>query len=450
MLDVAIRGAHVLRGAALEPLEIGIDGGAFAAFSPDVGVAREEIRADGLVALPAVIDAHVHVNEPGRTSWEGFATGSAALAAGGGSVLLDMPLNSEPPVLDVESFARKREAAEASSVVDVGLWGGLTPRNVNRLESLADAGAIGFKAFMSDSGVESFPAADDLTLWRGMRIAAARGLVVAVHAESEAIAGGLAAEARAAGRLDASVWTASRPVIAETEAIARALHLAEETGAKVHVVHVSSGRGAELVARARARGVDASCETCPHYLHFTSDDAERIGIPLKCAPPVRGSAERDALWAALRRGAIDLVASDHSPAPPDLKRGGDWFAAWGGVAGVQSTLRVLLEHHARDAIDLPTLARVLSEAPARRFRLRGKGGLREGVDADLALVRREGEPRRLEPADLHQRHPISPYLGTPFRWSIVRTLRRGETIFADGRITARTRGRVVRPEVGRG
>ena len=446
MLDVAVRGGQVLRGAALEPLEIGIDGGAFVAFAPSVGAAREEIRADGLIALPAVVDAHVHVNEPGRTSWEGFATGSAALAAGGGSTLLDMPLNSEPPVLDPEAFARKREAAEGSSVADVGLWGGLTPRNVDRLEALADAGVVGLKAFLSDSGIESFPAADDLTLWRGMRIAAARGLVVAVHAESDAITRRLAAEARAAGRVDAAAWTASRPAIAETEAIARALHLAQETGAKVHVVHVSTGRGAALVADARARGVDATCETCPHYLHFTSEDAGRIGIPLKCAPPVRAASDRHALWAALRGGAIDLIASDHSPAPPDHKRGEDWFAAWGGVAGVQSTLQVLLEHHARGAVDLPTLARILTEAPARRFRLPGKRGLHEGADADLALVRREHHPRRLEPPHLHQRHPISPYLGASFRWSVVRTLRRGETIFADGRITARTRGRVLRPD----
>ena len=445
MLDVAIRGALVLRGDSLEPLEIGIADGAFEAFAVDVGPAHEEIRADGLVALPAIIDAHVHLNEPGRTSWEGFASGSAALAAGGGCALLDMPLNSEPPLLDAEAFARKAEAAEASSLVDVGLWGGLTPHNVDRLEELADAGVVGFKAFLSDSGIASFPKADDLTLWRGMQVAAARDLVVAVHAENDAITSALASEARATGRVDAAAWVASRPILAETEAIARALHIAEEAGAKLHVVHVSTGQGVELVASARARGVDVTCETCPHYLHFTAADAERVGIWLKCAPPVRGAAERAALRTALRAGEVHLVASDHSPAPADLKQGRNWLEAWGGVAGIQSTLTSLLELEAQGEIDLAAIARAAAAAPAARFGLMSKGALEPGRDADVTLVRREPEPRPLTSDRLLHRHPISPYVGERFSWSVVRTLLRGETLWADGRITARHKGRLLRP-----
>lgn len=445
MLDVAIRGARVLRESGLANLDIGIVDGRFAVLGADVGTAHAEIDATGLVALPAVIDTHVHFNEPGRTDWEGFAPGSAALAAGGGSVFCDMPLNSEPPLLDRAAFERKRAAAEAGSVTDFGLWGGLVPTHLDRLEELADSGVMGFKAFMSDSGIASFPPADDHTLWRGMQVAAERGLPVAVHAENDAITRNLATAAHASGRSDGAAWAATRPPVAETEAIARALWLAGDTGAKLHVVHVSTGRGAALVAEARSRGIDASCETCPHYLHFTEEDAVRIGTALKCAPPVRDRAERAALWSALQEGHIAFVASDHSPSPPEMKRGDDWLAAWGGVAGVQSTLAVLLEHHDRGDVGLPAIGRLVASAPARRYGLDGKGRIAEGFDADLVLVQRSPEPRTLTAADLHQRHPVSAYLGEAFHWSVRRTLRRGETIFADGTITARTKGRLLRP-----
>lgn len=445
MLDLVIRDVRVLRGDSLEHTDIGIVDGSFAAFGAAIGPARSEMDGSGLVALPATIDTHVHFNEPGRSDWEGFEHGSAALAAGGGSAFFDMPLNSEPPLLDGAAFELKRVAAEASSVADFGLWGGLGPHNLDRLEELADAGVVGFKAFMSHSGIASFPAADDFTLWRGMQIAAERGLPVAVHAENDAITRHLAAEARAAGRTDSAAWTQSRPAVAEIEAIGRALRLAEDTGASLHIVHVSTGRGAQLVADARARGVDATCETCAHYLHFTDADVARRGFALKCAPPVRAAAERDALWSALRDRRIDLIASDHSPSPPAMKRGADWFAAWGGVAGVQSTLAVLLEHHERGELGLADIGRLTATAPARRYGLGRKGRIAAGYDADLVLVERRPEPRALERADLLQRHPVSPWVGERFQWTVRRTFRRGEVIFADGTITARTMGRLLRP-----
>ena len=445
MHDLAIRAARVVTPDGIETVDVGIDGGAFADIGTNVGPAREDVAAEGCVVLPATIDVHVHFNEPGRASWEGLASGSRALAAGGGASFFDMPLNSEPPLLDAAAFHAKREAAQAKSVADFGLWGGLTPDNLGQLENLFDAGVVGLKAFMSDSGIDSFRAADDGTLLEGMRIAAARGGIVAVHAENNAITRRGAAQARVAGRTDARAWAESRPPVAETEAIARALHLAAETGARLHVVHVSTRAGVELVAEARRRGVDASCETCAHYLHFSLADAEDRGVILKCAPPLRDEVHQVGLREALAAGHIDLIASDHSPAPPELKTGGDWFNVWGGIAGVQHTLLVLLEHVRRGEIALGDVARLTAEAPARRFGLPRKGRIAAGYDADVAIVRPTPDERVVRIDDLHQRHPTSPYVGERFGHRIVRTLRRGETIYAGGTIAAHGKGRLLRP-----
>ena len=267
------------------------------------GPAREELDARGLLVLPGVVDAHVHLNEPGRADWEGFATGTAALAAGGTTCAIDMPLNAVPPTIDGAAFDAKVAAATGVARVDVALWGGLVPGDRDRLDELAARGVVGFKAFMSASGVPEFEAADDLTLLEGMARAASLGLPVAVHAESEELTSRLARRAVAEGRVGVRDYLASRPVLAELDAIARAIAFAAETGCALHVVHVSSGRGVALVAQARARGVDVTCETCPHYLVLDADDAERLGAVAKCAPPLRGADEREGLvgGAARRR-----------------------------------------------------------------------------------------------------------------------------------------------------
>jgi allantoinase len=263
---------------------------------------------------------------------------------------------------------------------------------------------------------------------------------VAVHAESEAITAALSARLLVGSPGEVRDVLASRPVIAEVEAIARATVLAGEAGARLHIVHVSSGRGVAVAAEARARGVDVTIETCPHYLCFTTEDVERIGVAAKCAPPIRAASERDALWRAVLDGTIDLIGSDHSPAPPEQKRGG-FARAWGGIAGVQATLAVLLEcgHHAR-GLPLAQVASLLASRPASRFGLSRKGAIRVGMDADLALVALDetGTFDRF----LH-RHPMSPYLGMTCRGVVKSTIRRGETIVADGAITARTGGMLV-------
>ena len=279
MMDLGIRDALVVRPSGVELLSIGIEEGRIVEVAPELSrTVRESIDARGLHLFPGVIDAHVHFNEPGREAWEGVASGSAAFAAGGGSCFIDMPLNSSPPTLNAQSFRAKLAVCEAKAHTDFALWGGLTPDNLDRLEELAECGVVGFKAFMSGSGIEDFHACDDLSLYRGMEIAGRLGLPVAVHAESEAITSALSDAARSAGRRSVRDYLASRPVLAELEAISRILLYAEETGCVVHVVHTSSSRGVELVRRAVAAGrCDASCETCPHYLFFTEEDVATLG-----------------------------------------------------------------------------------------------------------------------------------------------------------------------------
>ncbi len=446
MADLVVRGGTVVTTAGLLSADVAIEDQTIVAIGPDLPGAGEDVDARGLLVHPGVIDAHLHFNEPGHTDWEGAATGSRALAAGGGTLFFDMPLNSVPCTVTVDAFDAKRDALAKASVTDFGLWGGLVPGSVPEMAGLAERGVVGFKAFMCDSGLPEFPYADETTLLDGMREAARLGLPVAVHAESQSIT-----EAALAVRpiVDARTFLASRPLVAELDAITRVLQLAHETGASLHIVHVSSGQGVALAADARSRGVNVSIETCPHYLAFTEEDVERLGVVAKCAPPLRSVSEHDALWASLMRGQIDLVASDHSPAEPGMKQGG--FAnAWGGIAGVQSTLAVIAyAGHAQRGLPWTRIAELLAAAPARRFQIRRKGAIEVGFDADLVLIAPD-ETFTLGATDLHQRHKMSPYLGQTFRGVARRTIRRGETIFADGRSVSAGHGHLVRPAAPRG
>ena len=442
MTDVIVRGGTLVHPDRRERADVRISGGRIAEIASGLTGAQSEIDARGLHIFPGIIDAHLHFNEPGRTEWEGAATGSRALAAGGGTLFFDMPLNSTPCTVNAGEVDGKRAALEASSITDFALWGGLVPGSVVEMAEMAERGVVGFKAFMCDSGLPEFPRADDDTLTDGMREAARLDLPVAVHAESQEMTRALTAAMTGSTARD---FLDSRPAAAELEAIARALDIAGKTGARLHIVHVSTGSGIVKASEARSRGVDVSVETCPHYLFFTEEDLENLGVAAKCAPPLRNVTEHAKLWDELLGGRVDLVASDHSPCAPPLKTSGDFRASWGGVAGVQSTLAVLLERgHDGRRLRFEQLAGLLAANPAARFRIASKGRLTVGNDADLLLL----DPSRsytLEPEQLLQRHKISPYIGFEFTGVVVRTIRRGETIFLDGKIVAETRGRFVRP-----
>jgi len=447
-MDLVIRNGRVLTPQGEQALEIAVSDGRIVELAPRIsGSAKTEIDATGLHVFPGVIDAHVHFNEPGRTEWEGFATGSAALAAGGGTCFFEMPLNASPPTLDAASFHLKKQAAEAHSLTDFALWGGLTPGNPDRMEELADCGVVGFKAFMSSSGIEDFPRADDWTLYRGMEIAAKRCLPVAVHAESEEITSRLTAQIRARGGRGWNDYLQSRPAIAEAEAIQRAIFLAGETGCSLHIVHVSTARGVEIVRRARREWkVDVTCETCPHYLLLSEANLSEIGARAKCAPPLRSPEESRSLWWQLSQGNIDLVASDHSPAPQSMKGGDDAFAIWGGIAGVQTTLVSLL---GEGKLPPDSAARLTSANVAKRFKIPNKGQITVGFDADFALVDLK-RPHTLKREDLLDRHKLSPYVGRTFAATVRTTIARGRVIFQDGRAIPGEKARLIVPNRGGG
>jgi allantoinase len=441
MSDFVIRGGSIVTPSGIVAADIGIEGEYIAAVANDLPAGTNEIDGSGLTILPGLIDVHLHFNEPGRADWEGAATGSRALAAGGGTLFFDMPLNSSPCTVDAKQFDRKRTALESASITDFALWGGLIPGNIGELGELAVRGVVGFKAFLCDSGLPEFPRADDLTLYEGMQQAARLGLPVAVHAESEEITRRLTTRMLEAGRCDIAAFLESRPVIAEVEAITRAGLLARETGCKLHIVHISSGKGIAAALEARTLGADISIETCPHYLLFTEDDFLRIGALAKCAPPLREPAERDALWASVLRGEVDIIGSDHSPCPPEMKQRDNFFEIWGGIAGVQWTLPAVIDK----GLDPLQLTALTSANGARRFGIDRRGTIEAGAYADLALVDLNAS-QVVEQHALFQRHPITPYLGMKLRGVVRKTIRRGEMIYSDGTITAVTMGSLTKPE----
>ena len=419
--------------------DIGVSGGKIVAVGESLaGSATDEIDARELTIFAGVIDAHVHFNEPGRTHWEGFATGSRAAAAGGTTTIFDMPLNAHPPTIDGPSFDLKRAAAERQSLVDFGLWGGLVPGNVDQLETLRDRGVVGLKAFMSNSGIEDFAAADEQTLRAGMQRAAELQLLVAVHAESETMTAELTGRARAEGRSGVRDYLATRPIAAELEAIRRAIDIAGETGCRLHIVHVSCAAGVELVCRARAAGANVSCETCPHYLLLSDGDMELLRGVAKCAPPLRSAAERAALLA--RIADVQTVGSDHSPSPPEMKEHENFFAVWGGVSGCQHLLPLLIDC----GIDPQLINQLAAENVASLFRIPDKGKLAVGRDADFSLVDLRHK-EQITTESLHYRHPQSPYVGRTLRGRVVATFLRGQKIMANGNFSAEPAGRLVRP-----
>ena len=409
--------------------------------------AEETLDVRGKWVMPGLVDSHVHFNEPGRESWEGYAAGTRAAAAGGITTILEMPFNATPPTSTAELLRAKRAVVQNQCVVDYGQWGGLEAHNHAELTGMHAEGVIAFKAFMCNSGID-FEQVGTFDLLRGMEIAAQLGNVVGVHAENEDWTRGLAQRLQAAGRVDPRAWAESRPPGAEIEATQRAIAVAGYTGAKLHVVHVTLADGIKAIQAARAQGVDVTGETCPHYLTLDVDDLARLGPIAKCGPPLRVRAQVDALWREVLQGHVDLIASDHSPCPADMKAKGDHdiWQAWGGITGIQTMLPVLLTKGVhRRGLSPSALVRMTSLHPTQRYGLfPRKGHLGVGADADVVVIDPERE-WTLSTETLFSRHKQSPFAGCTFKGAVERTMVRGHTVYLNGEITgAAGYGQLVR------
>jgi allantoinase len=386
---------------------------------------------EGAVVLPGLVDSHVHVNEPGRTEWEGFESATRAAGAGGVTTIVDMPLNSIPPTTTLAAFVSKWRAAEGKCFVDVGFWGGVIPGNASALGPLLKGGVLGFKCFLVPSGVDEFPAVSEPDLRSAMPLLADIGATLLVHAE---LPGPLQAAAVPRQSRSYADYLNSRPRAAENEAIALLIRLCGEYGVRVHIVHLSSSDALPMIEDARARGLPLTVETCPHYVYFAADDIPDGATEFKCAPPIRELENQQRLWEALGNGLIDAVVSDHSPSPPAMKavESGDFMTAWGGIASLQLGLSVMWTAARARGYSLGHLARWMSGAPARLAGVdRRKGAIDAGFDADLTVFDPEAE-LTVDPAELFHRHPLTPYRGRRLQGIVTRTYLRGKKIYERG------------------
>lgn len=387
---------------------------------------------DGKLLLPGLVDSHVHFNEPGRTDWEGYHTGSMAAAAGGVTTFLEMPLNSIPETLNKETLEQKRKAVESKSVVDYGHWGGLVDNNLSDLSEMHRDGVIGFKAFLSNSGIENFTRIDDDLLFAGLEEVKKLGNLLALHAENEYVTSYLGNKFRAEGNYNRAAWSDSRPAFTEVEAIRRACYWAGVSRANLHIVHVTTRDGFLAIEQAKKQGVKVTGETCPHYLSLTDDDFVEIGPAAKCAPPLRSQTEVVDLWQCVMDGLVDTIGSDHSPCTWDQKASGmeNIWNAWGGISGIQTMLPVVLtEGVNKRSLPLTDLVRMMSANPARLFGLYPrKGSLNPGSDADIVVV----DPNcdwTLSREDLFYRNPFSAFEGHSFTVKVLQTYVRGQLVF---------------------
>jgi allantoinase len=445
--DRIIRGRSVLVDGRLVPAAIHVAEGRITDVTgyDEVPLGAPVSDAGDALVLPGVVDSHVHINEPGRSEWEGFASATRAAAAGGITTLCDMPLNSIPPTTSADHLRRKAEAARDKCWVDVAFWGGVVPGNVAELEPMLDAGAAGFKCFLLPSGVDEFAHVDEAQLRLALPVLAAAGAPLLVHAELPGPIAAAEVEARAHSPVRYLSYLASRPPRAEDEAVAMMIRLSRETGARVHIVHHASASGIPLLAAARDHGVSISAETCPHYLHFAAESIPDGATIFKCAPPIREQENREQLWDALRSGLLDMVVSDHSPCTPELKRmeSGDFFAAWGGIASLELALPAVWTEARRRGVELSAVSEWMSARPARLLGLENrKGTIARGRDADLLFFDPEAE-RVVDAAHLHHKNRITPYHGETLRGVVLATFLRGEPVYQRAQHDGQPRGVLV-------
>lgn len=429
--DLVVRGRRVLTVAGIAPREVGVRGGKIVALEPlgnDLEGAETVDLAEDEILIPGLVDTHVHVNEPGRTEWEGFASATRAAAAGGVTTIIDMPLNSIPPTTTVKNLKLKRGAAADQAFVDVGFWGGAVPGNKADLRPLHDEGVFGFKCFMLYSGVDEFPPLEADEMEEDLAELKSFDSLMIVHAEdSHAID-----HAPHPGGARYATFLASRPRGAENKAIAEVIERARRTGARAHILHLSSSDALPMIATAKRDGVHLTVETCPHYLTLTAEEIPDGATAYKCCPPIREAANRELLWQGLRDGTIDCIVSDHSPSTPDLKdlENGDFAVAWGGVSSLQLGLSLVWTEARRRGIPLEQVVGWMAEKPAVLARLSGKGRLALGYDADFAVFAPD-EAYVVDATRLKHKNPVTPYDGRTLSGAVRRTYLRGNPV--DGR-----------------
>lgn len=433
MYDLLFKNAQLVCEKYILPGDIAVKDGVICAIGSNLGEAVKTIDVQGDFIFPGGIDVHVHFNEPGNEEWEGFTTGSKLLAAGGVTTYFDMPLNANPPTINVEALQLKKQLADEKSIVTPYFWGGLVHNNVSQLEALAHEGVIGFKAFLSNSGFTPFAAVENDSLLQGMREIARLGKILALHAESNELTSFLQQQKIAEGKLTAQDYAQSRPIVAEVEAVNRALYFAELTGCALHFVHISSAAAVASIQAAKLRGLDVSVETCPHYLWFNDQTLER-GVLAKCAPPLRSESEQKKLLDCLFAGQIDIIASDHSPCPPAMKdlTNQHFFQAWGGINGGQFTLLTLLTLCDQYNIAYENVAKWLSDAPAKRFKLKKRGRLAVGYAADLTIITKQ--PFTVTQENHYAKHKATIYEGETFNHTIVATYSNGRCVYESQRV----------------
>lgn len=446
--DLIVRGKRVVTPGGENAASIHIHAGVITKIGnfDDVSSTTPIYDAGNFAVMPGLVDTHVHINEPGRTEWEGFATATRAAAAGGITTLIEMPLNSIPATTSVFAFQAKLSATAGKLSVDTGFWGGVVPGNAQELSGLWEAGCFGFKCFLVDSGVREFASVGESDLREALPVLAKIGAPLLAHAE---LPGPIedAARQRTAGGLRTSykTWLALRPRAAENEAIDLLLRLGGEFSARVHIVHLSAIDAIPKIQKAKTADQSVSVETCPHYLTFASEEIPDCATQYKCAPPLRERENRERLWTGLRDGTIDMIATDHSPCPPEMKHlgTGDFLDAWGGIASLQLSLSAVWTEARRRGFSLAHLARWLCEAPARLAGLtHQKGAIAAGCDADLVIWNPEAG-YKVDPAQLHHRHKLTPYAGRDLMGIVEATFLRGVKIFERGNFCAAPAGQVL-------
>jgi allantoinase len=448
-VDLVIRGRRVVSEFGIGPASLHITRGYISSLSifEDVPAGSELVDAGEAIVMPGLVDSHVHVNEPGRTDWEGFETATRAALAGGVTTIVDMPLNSIPPTTTLEGLQAKLASTHGKLFSDVAFWGGVVPGNTSELGKLWDAGVVGFKCFLVHSGVDEFPNVTEKDLREAMPELARLGAMLIVHAE---LPGPIENACCARGDANAPSgeyedFLRARPRQAENEAVEMMIRLSRETGCRVHIVHLSSSDTLASIREAKAAGVQITAETCPHYLHFAAEQIPSGATEFKCCPPIRERENREMLWDALREGTIDMVVSDHSPCPPDLKlrEQGDFINAWGGISSLQLRLPATWTDGSARGFGLEQIIEWLCTAPARQVGLTPrKGSLSSGSDADIVIWNPEKE-FQVTPEVIHHRHKLTPYAGEGLRGVVEKTFLRGQMVYDGGEFLGRAQGSLL-------